>query len=187
MLQTWRQRQTQKTRFNCECGSGDRKQFQLHIDDDGCHCLICTGQHDQYAEIQSYKENCDLRTMLNGLDPNVVLGANSTYTTEDVLNSGIADYTALPKTLGGLFNLIKEGENLFNGLPQEVRGEFNNSVKVFASKFGSQEFFDIMNKYNPNPTTNIQQPIEPTAQTEPPKRGRPKKQLTTVKEPTTNE
>jgi hypothetical protein len=40
----------------------------LNIDDNGCECLVCTGQTDLYAEIQSYREGCDLAMLLRNID-----------------------------------------------------------------------------------------------------------------------
>ena len=63
------------------------------------------------------------------------------------MNSGIIDYATMPKTLGSMFNLVQKGENLFNGLPEDIRREFNYSVKKFVSQFGTQSFNDIISKY----------------------------------------
>lgn len=182
-MQTHRDRMTNELRYRCCSGNGIKKQYQLHIDDKGCHCLVCTGEHDLYAEIQSYKESTDLATLLNGIDPNAVLGASSTYTTQDVLNSPISDYSVLPKTLGGMFNLVREGENIFNGLPREVRAEFNNSVKVFASQFGTPQFFEIMQKYSPTPQVDPQPLVDDPEPIETKKRGRGRPPKNPVNDP----
>lgn len=150
MLQTWRQRQIEHKHYSCNCGTGTRKQYQLHINDKGCRCLVHTGNHDQYAEIQSYKEGCDLRTILNGIDPNAVLNGNSTYSYKDLETSGLLDYTTMPKTVGEMFNLVRQVDTIFDGLPSDFRSEFNNNSKVFCNKFGSVEFNDILNRYNIN-------------------------------------
>ncbi|MGN1183030.1 MAG: hypothetical protein ACI4SR_08510 [Faecalibacillus sp.] len=172
-IQTFRKRiNNEKMRFRLPSGTGIKLKYMLNIHDDGCECLECIGQHDLYAEIQSYRENCDLSLLLRNIDPMQLNNMMSTYSVDDLINSGFVDYSHNPTTLGGLFNLVKEGENLFNGLPEEVRREFNYSVKNFVSKFGSPEFSDVINKYiisqNPNVQSQSSNPVsEPTPQQEP--------------------
>lgn len=153
-IQTWRKRMDSKQEYVCPSGSGTVNTYMLNIDDHGCQCLVCTGQTDLYAQIQSYRESCDLAMLLRNIDPNSLNNMVSSFSVDDVVNSGIVDYAAMPTTLGGMFNLVQKGENLFNGLPEEVRKEFNYSVKNFVSKFGSPEFNDVMTKYM-TPQTQI--------------------------------
>lgn len=169
MIETWRQRQLKNSHYCCCSGTGTRKQYQLHIDDKGCRCLKHTGNHDQYAEIQSYKEGCDLRTILNGIDPNAVLNGNSTYSYKDLETSGLLDYTTMPKTVGEMFNLVRQVDTIFDGLPADFRSEFNNNSKVFCNKFGSTEFNDILNRYNINKAVLFDNAVKK-------RRGRPKKE-----------
>ena len=168
-IQTWRKRMDSKQVYVCPSGSGIVNTYMLNIDDDGCQCLVCTGQTDLYAQIQSHRESCDLDMLLRNIDPNSLNNMVSSFSVDDLVNSGIVDYAGMPTTLGGMFNLVQKGENLFNGLPEEVRKEFNYSVKNFVSKFGSPEFNDVMSKYM-SPQTQIEttddnipnEPKEPT-------------------------
>lgn len=146
-IQTWRKRMDSKNEYFCPSGSGTVLTHMLNIDDSGCQCLVCTGQTDLYAEIQSHRESCDLAMLLRNIDPNSLNNMVSSFSADDIVNSGIVDYATMPTTLGGMFNLVQKGENLFNGLPEDVRKEFNYSVKNFVSKFGSPEFNDIMSKF----------------------------------------
>lgn len=186
MMIKWRDRCNRENRFFCNCGNPVKLEQQLAIADDGCRQLVVTGSHDLYAEIQSYRENCDMQMILKTMDPNSIANAISTYRVEDVFNSGIVDYTQMPDTLGGMYNLVRKADNLFNGLPATIRAEFNNSVKVFVSKFGTPEFNDIISKHLiPSASKSVSaestEPIEPTEptepieSTEPKKRGRPRK------------
>ena len=162
---TWRKKVETKRRYQLPTGDGTCNTYMLNIDDTGCQCLVCTGSTDKYAEIQSYRENCDLAMLLKNIDPNSLNNAVSSYDVGDVMNSGIIDYSSMPNSIGGLFNLVKQGENLFNGLPEEVRAEFNYSVKNFVSKFGTQDFIDVMNKFAITPT------VEPTVNIKPDDKG----------------
>lgn len=153
---TWRKRVANRERFFMPSGEGIALTYMLNIDDDGCECLVCTGQTDLYAEIQSYREGCDLAMLLRNIDPTALNSMVSSFSADDLVNSGIVDYATMPTTLGGMFNLVQKGENMFNGLPEEIRKEFNYSVKNFVSQFGTQAFNDILAKY-----------ATPQAQTEP--------------------
>lgn len=163
---TWRKRVANRERFFMPSGQGVARTFMLNIDDDGCECLVCTGQTDLYAEIQSYRESCDLAMLLRNIDPLALNSMVSSFTADDLVNSGIVDYATMPTTLGGMFNLVQKGENMFNGLPEEIRKEFNYSVKNFVSQFGTLSFNDILAKY-----------VTPQAQTEPEPNEPPKVQI----------
>lgn len=160
-----------KLRSFMPCGKRLKLEYALHIDDFGCQCLECTGQTDFYAMIQSYKDSTDLRTILANIDPNSLNSMVSTFSVDDLVNSGITDFSNSPTTLGGLFNLVKQGENMFNGLPENIRAEFNYSVKNFVQSFGTPHFNEIINKYytpptepttnvDNQPTINLDKPIE---------------------------
>ena len=144
---TWRKRVANRERFFLPCGSSTKLTYMLNIDDSGCECLCCTGQTDLYAEIQSYRDGCDLAMLLRNIDPNALNSMVSSFSADDIVNSGIVDYATMPTTLGGMFNLVQKGENLFNGLPEEIRAEFNYSVKNFVSQFGTADFNAILAKY----------------------------------------
>lgn len=144
---TWRKRVANRERFFLPCGSPVKLTYMLNIDDNGCECLCCTGQTDLYAEIQSYRDGCDLAMLLRNIDPNALNSMVSSFSADDIVNSGIVDYATMPSTLGGMFNLVQKGENLFNGLPEEIRAEFNYSVKNFVSQFGTADFNAILSKY----------------------------------------
>ena len=117
---TWRKKVNNKQRHFLPAGDGIRLTYQLHIDDDGCQCLRCTGQTDEYAVIQSYRESCDLALLLRSIDPNSIANAVSTFNAGDVLNSEIIDYSRMPTDLGSMFALVQKGENLFNGFPVDI-------------------------------------------------------------------
>ena len=172
----WRDRCNREKRFYCNHGNPVKIELQLAISDVGCRELVPCSTHDLYAEIQSYRENCDMQMILKTMDPNSLANAVSTYKVDDIMNSGIVDYTQMPDTLGGMYNLVRKADNLFSGLPATVRAEFNNSVKVFVSKFGTPEFNDIISKYvTPSVSKVSTEPAESAEPAESKKRGRPRK------------
>lgn len=184
-METWLERQNSKRRYYMPSGSKIRKQFVLNIDDNGCECLVHCSNHDQYTEIQSYRDGCDLHVILNQLDPMAVNRYVSTYSASDIINAGVVDIATMPHTYGDMFNLVKKGESFFNGLPEAIRKEFNYSVKLFCSSFGTDKFNNIFAQYinsqfqqqepaelvEPAEPAELAEPVEPA----PKRRGRPPK------------
>lgn len=148
--------------------------FVLSTNDQGQKYLKKVGTTDLYADIQSHRDSCDLNLILNNLDVNQVNGLVSSFSFSDFMNSDIFDMTSLPKTIGGLHNLVVEGEDYFAGLPLPVREAFNFSPSLFISKFGTSEFKDKIKElrlkydstYKP-PVEPIVAPVEPVASVEP--------------------
>lgn len=123
--------------------------------DDGCEYLKEVGCYNLYERIQSHRESCDLNLILSELDPLQVNGMLSTFTYDDVLDSSFYDVSTLPKNPGEMLNLVKEGQQLFDGLPLEVRKEFNFSPNLFISSFGTDDFLKkINNGYGISDDTN---------------------------------
>lgn len=122
--------------------------FQLSFDKyTGSPVLVKTGVINRYSQIQSFKDGCDLHTILSHLDPKQVNGLLNSYSVSDLEKSGILDLTSLPKNPGDMLNLVKKSQSLFDGLPLDFRQEFNFSVDKFISSYGSQEFIDICDKH----------------------------------------
>ncbi len=122
------------------CGSRLQPNFILSVDEKGCQYLKHTSDSDRYALIQSYRDSVDLPTILKGLDPKQVNGMMSTYKFSDLVDAGIIDFTSLPKTPGEMLNLAKSAESYFNGLPDEIRKEFNYSSDLFVRDYGSKHY-----------------------------------------------
>lgn len=137
-----------RARLHSASGSRYKKEFVLGIDENGCKCLKETGLTDMYAKIQSHRASCDLQMILSTLDPAQVNGAMSTYSFGDLLNSEIVDITKMPRNAGEYLNLMKQGQEMFAGLPLEVREEFNFSAEKFVSSFGTKDFKERIDKLN---------------------------------------
>ena len=155
--------------------------FVLSTNDKGQKYLKKVGTTDIYDEIQSHRDSCDLNIILNNLDVNQVNGLVSSYSFSDFMDSDIFDMTSLPKTIGGMHNLVVEGEDYFSGLPLPVREAFNFSPSLFISKFGSTEFKDKIKelrlKYDPSfdrPVETVEEPIESLEPVKPVKRSKKK-------------
>ena len=119
---------------------GDRiKQlYEARVDNNGTIDLVEAGRENLYDYIQSFKESCDINTIVKRFasgDTDVLARRQATY----------GDFTQLPGTYAELLNTVIQGENYFNSLPLETRAKFNHSFREWmASMDNMQEFVEKM-------------------------------------------
>lgn len=132
-----------KKRIHCRCGCNTIPECVLAVKDNGVMYLKEVGKINIYKKIQSHRDSCDMALISSKLDPTMLSNAMSSFRVEDVDQAVINDLTAAPVTLGDALNSVKAAENLFNGLPLEVRKEFNFSTAAFIKSAGSDRFMKI--------------------------------------------
>ena len=120
----------------CPCGESEVQKKHLVVGKDGYPVLENCGKHDLYAEIQSYRDSCDLASILQTFD----LGSIGGLTFDEL--GDLNDFTNVPKSPAEMLRSINEGELLFSQLPVGVRSSFNHSLYNFVSSFGSPDFYD---------------------------------------------
>lgn len=144
-------------RFLSSSGSSVVPEYQLSIDDKGVRSLKVVGQKDLYAEIQSHKESCDVHSILKRF-------ANGDASVLNQKLGYFADATTFPKSYAEMYQRVVDGESFFNGLPIEIRKEFNFNPVEFFSQMGTDSFNAIMSQFsNTEPTSNN----EPVVSNEP--------------------
>lgn len=116
------------------CGKQLVNRKTLKIGSYGYPILADNGKHDLYSEIQSYKDSCDLATILQTFD----LGSIGGLTFEEL--GDLDDFTSAPKTPAELLSVVNSGEVFFNELPVSVRSAFGHSLYNFVQSFGSDDF-----------------------------------------------
>lgn len=140
---------------------GDRiKQlYEARVDNNGTIDLVEAGSENLYDYIQSFKESCDINTIVKRFasgDTDVLARRQATY----------GDFTQLPGTYAELLNTVIQGENYFNSLPLETRAKFNHSFREWmASMDNMQEFVEKMGFSENSSHSNAEQPVssEPEA------------------------
>lgn len=143
-------------RFPSSSGSSVVPEYQLSIDEKGVRSLKVVGQKDLYAEIQSHKESCDVHNIL-------MRYANGDTTALTQRLGYFADSTMFPRSYAEMYQRVVDGESFFNGLPVEIRKEFNFNPVEFFSEMGTDSFNAIMSKYsNPEPVPPEPVPPEPS-------------------------
>lgn len=128
-----------------DSGSPNRILKQLQYDEDELDFVLKdVGVTNQYEEIQSYRDSTDLAIILRHIDKNALNGMVSSFDISDIENLGVSDFTQLPKSYADILNLQKKATNVFNGLDEDIRKEFNYNPTAFVNSFATPQFNEIM-------------------------------------------
>lgn len=133
-------------------GDRIRQLYEARVDNNGTVDLVEAGRENLYDYIQSFKESCDINTIVKRFaagDTDVLARRQATY----------GDFTQLPGTYAELLNTVIQGENYFNSLPLETRAKFNHSFREWmASMDNMQEFVEKMGFSENSSHSNAGQP-----------------------------
>lgn len=124
-------------RVICRSGSATAPVYELNFDEDGKKELIETGRINTYERIQSWKESCDLKSILARF-------ANGDISALNRNTPIFGDFTFAPSTLADYYNRINQAEQEFYKLPLDVRAKFNHSPSEYFCSMGTPEFASIM-------------------------------------------
>lgn len=130
-------------RVNQNPGNPIKVLYQGRVDEDGRIVLDESGQVNLYDEIQSHRDSVDIHVLMQRYadgDVDVLGRVQGVY----------ADITEMPKTYAELLNSVIAGEEMFNGLPVEVKERFNNSFTEFMATMDRPvEFFEKLGQTPP--------------------------------------
>lgn len=116
------------------CGLSYREDFVGKLDKDtGAVVLVSVGKTDVFEQIQSYKDETDLNTLIKRAE-NGDLSAFS--------SAVFGDFTQMPETYADALNVVIEAEREFNGLPAEVRTKFHNDFHEYIVTAGQPEWLE---------------------------------------------
>lgn len=116
--------------------------YKISYTETGSQDLVECGVVDVYEEIQSYKDSCDLKTIIERFMAGDVNALNRSQTF-------FADVVGMPNSLAGFLNMRSEADRYFMSLPPEVRAQFGNDSNQFFAQIGSDRFNTIMSKFVP--------------------------------------
>lgn len=127
---------TQYERICKCCNPGGRfvTTYQYKIDEDGTENLVESGKIDLYADIQAYKESCDIDKILE----RYACGDTSALNARPIFYGDISD---APQSLAQHIQLLRDAEQAFDRLPVAVRESFDNDVIKFYSQIGTDDFY----------------------------------------------
>lgn len=117
------------------------------VNEDGTIDLVETGKIDLDAQIQSYKESTDIRTILARCAEGDMSGLN-------VRTPLYGDFTKMPKTYAEALQLKIDADNLFYSLPPEIRQKFDNDTNKFFAQSGTQEWYENIEGVLPEDVKN---------------------------------
>lgn len=119
-------------RGDCECTCHGRAEKPTYTaNDDGLP--VESGTVNIYDEIQSHRESVELSTLLQRYAQGDVTALNQ-------IEGVYADVVDMPSTYAELFNRVRDAENSFNALPDDVRALFDNSPVSFWQSIGTPDF-----------------------------------------------
>lgn len=112
-------------------GSGDRQTFTA-VDKDGNRSFVPDRVIDQYAYIQSFKDECLIENIIKravGGDVTVLSKVQGQY----------GDFTETPTDLRGLFNVMNDAKGVFDALSEEEKAKYGDNFDDFIGSFATAE------------------------------------------------
>lgn len=127
-------------RFFCCSGTRKRKIYEPFFTEEGARQLRVVGEDDIFDFIQSFRDSCDMQTILKRFQ----LGDTSALN----CNRGVyGNFVNTPSTLAEFLNAQIKAKQIFDKLSPDVKLSFNNDVNQFFVKMGTPEFNEIVSKF----------------------------------------
>lgn len=143
---------------------GDRYVLERvpEVTDDGVVELRVTGRKDLYAEIQSFKDSCNLELILKRFAAGDQRAAERLQARQGLYG----DFAVMPKSLAEAMNLCIQAEDAFNHLPADEKQKFDNNYRTWLlavneGKISSNES-NVMSTNDSPSTTSSVDTSEPT-------------------------
>lgn len=94
------------------------------------------GKTDLYLEIQSHKEECDLKLIMQRF-------ANGETDVLQKVQGFYADVSDMPSSNFEILNRVIHAEQFFDSLPVEFKKKFGNSYEKFLASVDDQDFLEL--------------------------------------------
>ena len=107
------------------------------VKDDGSIGLEESGKSNIQEFIDSFKESCDIKSILARFNAGEV----------EVLNRNLmryGDFTEFPKSYAEFLQIQIDSNNLFNSLPNDIKEKFDFDCNKFFVMSGTKEWIDII-------------------------------------------
>lgn len=118
---------------------GIKIKFAPELDKYGNKVIIEQGKEDLYAQIQSWRDECDINILMakftNG-DKTALMKRVGAY----------LDISQIPDNFNDMLNLTTKAGFVFDSLPTDVKKVFGNNVNNFLANSTTEEFKEIMSK-----------------------------------------
>lgn len=119
----------QSVRMRTPVGDPIHTEYAGRYDENGILVLDKVGETNIYNEIQSHADSVDINTIIRRYESGEV----------DVLSRAqglFMDVTTAPKTYAEMLNLLRRAEEVFDGLPADIRAQYDNSFEQFFAQDG---------------------------------------------------
>lgn len=123
-----------------EAGSPVKIEYQLRIVE-GKRKLVEVGKSSFYDYIQSHADSVDIHKILERC------AMVNDYSYINRMPSSFMDVTNMPKNLAEAFEAVQDANNYFDGLPVDLKKEYNNNFHEFLSDIGSVHFNNVLNEF----------------------------------------
>lgn len=126
-----------KAKSSC---SGNRTEpiYKERYEENGVRYLVKTGDRNIYDEIQSHKNEADIKNLI------------ARYTAGDMIiidkmsHLEYGDTTKMPKTYMDMYNRLNDMKESFYALPLEIREKFDNDFAKYAAEAGTEKWINKM-------------------------------------------
>lgn len=109
------------------------------LDKFGNRVIESAGKIDLYAQIQSWRDECDINILMakftNG-DKTALMQRVGAY----------LDLSNIPDNFNDMLNLTTTAQSVFDSLPTDVKKVFGNNVNNFLANSKSKEFEELLSK-----------------------------------------
>lgn len=120
-------------------GKGIKDVMAPELDRYGNRVIKKQGEVDLYAQIQSWRDECDIN----------ILMAKFTNGDRTALMQRVGEYLDLslvPDNFNDMLNMTTKAKDVFNSLPVEIKEVFGNNVNNFLANSQTKEFAEILSK-----------------------------------------
>lgn len=119
------------------CSGSRFKRERVLKDTNGLLQLEDCGKSDLYVYIQSHKDSVDINKILERY-------RSGDLSALDHVRGQYLDISEAPRTLAEMYSFIQNCQSFFNGLPLEVRQEYDFNPAAFVADIGSDRFVKLM-------------------------------------------
>lgn len=125
-----------RVRIRSNSGDPMANDYKLIVEKDGSKRLKIVGKHSLYNEIQSYKDSCDIKCLveryLNIGDPTILERKNAAF----------MDITDIPETYAEILQFNINTKKAFDSLSADEKAKFDGSIDKFVASIGSYEWMN---------------------------------------------
>ena len=116
-------------------------EYGLVTSDDGVTYVDVVGQKNLDAIIQSNKDNGNIALLVARYNAGDTTALNKAH-------GVFGDFRNMPTTYAEMVSRLNECRVVFDGLPTEIKEQFENNPDVFWSEFGSEKFNKVFEGFN---------------------------------------